>query len=339
MKLYKKKVRILLAGLVILTIITSVLCSFAPPTIGWTPYNVYALTETDVENIMAVADFQYQYGSFNSFVPVACHLSNSTVRLYLVPSNANWTFTETSGTYTLTTGSSNIMRTTLTREGFGMQYTGSTATIPEEHLLFYRSESGTLVKGEAFSYATGADNDVIADCAAAWFDTWNIVNGYETAIEEAESVGFESGYDVGYAGGLEEGESIGYQDGYVDGFDTGMDYGYQFGYQDGVATGRSEGYSQGYLAGEAVGYESGYADGYDDGYAAAEPGAGEVVTEIVYRDAVDLDIPLIFDSMADATNGIFKSVDFNIFGINILGVLLSITILVILVFIFKKFKS
>lgn len=342
MKLHKKKVRILLSCIVILTIVTSVLCSFAPPVVGWTQYNVTSLTEIDVDNLMAVVDFQERYGSFNSYIPVACQLHTNYVRIYCVPRDSTWTFTASNGTYTLSSslnGNTYIMRSNFTETGFGMQYTGSTATIPANQLLFYRNQEGELIRNTAFTYSTGVDNDVIVDCAATWYEVFKVVDGYESAIVEAESRGYEGGFNVGYADGLEEGESIGYQDGYVDGFDTGMDYGYQFGYQDGVATGRAEGYSHGYQAGEAVGYESGYADGYDDGYAAAEPGDGEVVTEIIYRDAVDLDIPLIFDGLADATNGIFKSVDFDLFGINILGVLLSLTILTILVFILKRFKS
>lgn len=339
MKLHKKKVRILLSGLVILTILTSVLCSFAPPVVGWTQYNVTSLTEIDVENLMAVANFQEIYGSFNSYIPVACQIHTNYVRIYCVPRNSTWTFTESNGTYTLSSnlnGNTYIMRSNFTETGFGMQYTGGIATIPANQLIFYRSENGTLVKGEAFSYATGADNDVIADCAAAWFETWNVVDGYETAIDEAESVGFESGYDVGYADGLDQGFADGLEEGESRGYESGFDNGYSSGYRQGEFDGISSGYELGYADGESNGYESGYyrgyAEGYIDGYdtGKAEGGDGEVVTEIVYRDPVEINVGEVISGISSMPQNLIGSAfGFELFGINIAGLLTTLIVLAV----------
>lgn len=172
-------------------------------------------------------------------------------------------------------------------------------------------------KNTNYAYSTSNDDDVIADCAATWYETFKVVDGYESALEEAESNGLFDGYNSGFADGLDQG----YEDGFSNGFDNGYRDGEYNGYAEGVSEGYSEGYRDGYVAG------------------GSGSGSGEVETEIVYRDSVYLDIPLIFDGVSGAVNGIFSAVDFSIFGINILGVLLSITILVILSFLIKKFKS
>lgn len=322
MKLHKKKVWILLVCMVIFTIITSVLCSFSPPVPSRNMFAISpeTITTIDGENMLSMAYYQWKFGSFNNFKPVAAATSGGYIRLYLVVNDGTETYGFTDETtYSITStasGEYNVMRMWLTPEGYGIQYIQTSTTINIDKLIFYADTNDTLVLNEAFDFATGVNgNDTIAEAAAEWYEAYRIISNYEMDIAEAESQGF------------------------LDGLDTGMDLGYQFGYESGVVSGREEGYAHGYQAGEANGYEEGYSLGYDDGYAAAEPGNGEVVTEIVYRDSVELNIPLIFNGMADAANGIFKSVDFNIFGINILGVLLSITILVILVFIFKKFKS
>lgn len=103
--------------------------------------------------------------------------------------------------------------------------------------------------------------------------------------------------------------------GSVDGYDAGYDAGYSDGYSVGNSDGNSTGYDDGYQAGEIVGYDRGYSDGINDS------------NQYTFNNLIG--------AVIDAPVSAFTSLlNFELLGINILGLitgLLSVAVIVLIV--------
>lgn len=313
MILCKKKMAILSTVCALMVCMIFVLCSFTPPTVSTTRYNPGRMpTLSEAELLVSIVDLQYNCGSFNSLVPVVLYYSpvGNCYYLYLIRKNSNFTlsFTNDGSGWSLWYG--NIMfLLEFTLTGFSMLSTATTFNGETQNLIAYRLDrlSPFIVNPSNVWSSGNNSDDVFIDAHSIWYDYYSFISS-----------------DLGNSG---------YDEGFADGYDSGILDGYSTGYFDGYETGYRNGYYQGDIDGYESGFEDGYESGYDDGYATAER-----ETEIVYVEPVELNIPAIFDGMASGVNGIFKFVNWDIFGINILGVLLSITIAAILVFVFKRLR-
>lgn len=164
-------------------------------------------------------------------------------------------------------------------------------------------------------------------------------DGYADGLANAPSDG---GYDDGYTDGYDEGYIKGVDFGLEEGYGNGYDQGSIDGYQDGYTDGENEGYGIGYDDGYSIGNEEGYSDGYDYGYIDGEKygwdngfGAGQndmAETSHTFKEMVFA----IFDAPSRLIDSMLN---FDIFGINLAGLVKTIitiaVVAVILVILLK----
>ncbi len=190
-------------------------------------------------------------------------------------------------------------------------YLGQAYNLWYGNYMKYRAPYDT-VYDEAYQegYAVGVDKGRLEG-----YDT-----GYDVGYDEGSTAGYGSGYDVGLLEGIESGYFQGYDQGYSDGVDA-SDGDYKDGYEQGYDDGYDVGYDVGYSHGDLEGYDSGYRQGFTDGR-----------LESTY----ELDIGAIFDSFMSGTyNFIHTAFGFELFGVNISGLLMLIVGVVIIVFIVR----
>lgn len=186
--------------------------------------------------------------------------------------------------------------------------------------------------GSYFSESAGSDIQYIRNMAQSWIDSRNVKRDGLAAYtgsssgssedssevySEAYSIGYHEGYNAGeiagYVTGSAEGEKLGYNNGYANGFSDGLETAteeYNRGFVNGNAVGMDSGYKNGYTVGYKVGETAGYKSGYTAGSAA---GGGE---------AVELDVPSILSAIpASVSSFVSSAFSFELFGINIAGLL------------------
>lgn len=248
--------------------------------------------------------------------------------------------------------------------GRGKQFEAS------EVVLAYRNSSGEVITfGSAGVYGSSsalmyeASASIMRDMAQSWINARNVKrdgmpaggDGTCTISPEEESSIYQAGYNAGeihgYMVGHQEGESqgknIGYQDGYSKGYESGNVDGYQSGHADGYQTGynagNEAGYNNGYKTGYdfasqkigpeqySVGYEEGYTVGHSDGYR-----EGFNFAMLNPPEGMKLDIPAIINSIPSSVQSfIISAFGFELFGINIAG-LLGCLIAVVIVYLVIK---
>lgn len=104
-------------------------------------------------------------------------------------------------------------------------------------------------------------------------------------------------------------------------YNIGYNDGYSSGYSSGYDSGTGAGYNTGYAEGNKQGYSTGYNDGYEIGF-----GQTNYLRTTVF-------------AIADTPIRVFKQIfDFNILGINIAGIVLSIMSLFVIIWLVKKVK-
>ena len=239
-----------------------------------------------------------------------------------------------------------------------------------EVVLAYRNSSGEVITfGSAGVYGSSsalmyeASASIMRDMAQSWINARNVKrdgmpaggDGTCTISPEEESSIYQAGYNAGeihgYMVGHQEGESqgknIGYQDGYSKGYESGNVDGYQSGHADGYQTGynagNEAGYNNGYKTGYdfasqkigpeqySVGYEEGYTVGHSDGYR-----EGFNFAMLNPPEGMKLDIPAIINSIPSSVQSfIISAFGFELFGINIAG-LLGCLIAVVIVYLVIK---
>lgn len=235
--------------------------------------------------------------------------------------------------------------------GRGKQFEAS------EVVLAYRNSSGEVITfgsagvyGDSSALMYEASASIMRDMAQSWINARNVKrdglpaapsDGTCTISPEEESSIYQAGYNageingymVGHAEGESDGKNIGYQDGYSKGYESGNVDGYQSGHADGYQTGynagNEAGYNNGYKSGYdfasqkigpeqySVGYEEGYTVGHSDGYR-----EGFNFAMLNPPEGMKLDIPAIINSIPSSVQSfIISAFGFELFGINIAGLL------------------
>lgn len=125
-------------------------------------------------------------------------------------------------------------------------------------------------------------------------------------------------------------ESVGYVDGYVAGYEYGVDVGYDYGFEQGYGEGKMAGYENGYNEGHDKGYAEGEKYGYDNGFGAGQDDMAKTTES--FKDMVFA----IFDAPVTLIDGMLN---FDIFGINLAGLVKTvITLAVVALIVFAILK-
>lgn len=228
--------------------------------------------------------------------------------------------------------------------GYGKQLPAS------EVVLAYMGTSGEVITfgsagvyGDSSALMYEASASIMRGMAQSWINARNVKrdglpavgDGTCTISPEEESSIYQAGYNAGeihgYIVGHQEGESqgknIGYQDGYSKGYESGNEAGYNNGYKSGYDFASQkigpEQYSIGYEEGYTVGHSDGYREGFN--FAMLNPPEG-----------MKLDIPAIINSIPSSVQSfIISAFGFELFGVNIAG-LLGCLIAVVIVYLVIK---
>ena len=162
-------------------------------------------------------------------------------------------------------------------------------------------------------------------------------DAYQSGYTEGYDEGYEKGEIIGYNDGLVVGNAAGYETGLTEGHEAGYTEGYDVGYTEGIDVGNETGYSNGYNDGLWEGYEDGYTDGekygWDNGFGAGQNDMAEITRsfkEMVFA---------IFDAPVTLIDGMLG---FEIFGINIAGLvktIITLAVVSLIVFVILKFAK
>lgn len=220
-----------------------------------------------------------------------------------------------------------------------------------EVVLAYRNSSGEVITfgssgvyGSSSALMYEASASIMRDMAQSWINARNVKRdglpaapseGTCTISPEEESSIYQAGYNAGeingYIVGHKEGESqgrnIGFQEGYETGYNAGNEAGYNNGYKSGYDFASQkigpEQYSVGYEEGYTVGHSDGYREGFN--FAMLNPPEG-----------MKLDIPAIINSIPSSVQSfIISAFGFELFGINIAGLLGCLIAIVIVYLVIK----
>lgn len=220
-----------------------------------------------------------------------------------------------------------------------------------EVVLAYRNSSGEVITfgasgvyGSSSALMYEGSASIMRDMAHSWINARNVKRdglpaapseGTCTISPEEESsiylagynAGEIDGYMVGHAEGESQGKNIGYQDGYSKGYESGNEAGYNNGYKTGYDFASQkigpEQYSVGYEEGYTVGHSDGYREGFN--FAMLNPPEG-----------MKLDIPAIINSIPSSVQSfIISAFGFELFGINIAGLLGCLVAIVIVYLVIK----
>ena len=229
--------------------------------------------------------------------------------------------------------------------GYGKQLPAS------EVVLAYMGTSGEVITfgsagvyGDSSAFLYEASASIMRDMAQSWINARNVKrdglpaapsDGTCTISPEEESSIYQAGYNAGeingYLVGHKEGESLGYTRGFREGYETGYNAGNEAGYNNGYKTGYDfasqkigpEQYSVGYEEGYTVGHSDGYREGFN--FAMLNPPEG-----------MKLDIPAIINSIPSSVQSfIISAFGFELFGINIAGLLGCLIAIVIVYLVIK----
>ena len=155
-----------------------------------------------------------------------------------------------------------------------------------------------------------------------------VYDGYGYGYDDGYDNGYQAGYDQGYSSG----ESNGYQTGYTEGQESVLgivDGEKQEAYDIGYGNGRQDGYLDGLNDGSMQGYDRGYGEGKFAGESEAHTTLNSF-KEMVFA---------IFDAPGVLIDGIL---DFEIFGINVAGLVktvITLALVAAVVFLIIKLKS
>lgn len=235
-----------------------------------------------------------------------------------------------------------------------------------EVVLAFRNSSGEVITfgssgvyGDSSALMYEASASIMRDMVQSWINARNVKrdglpaggDGTCTISPEEESSIYQAGYNAGeingymtgYAKGEKEGQTIGYGNGFEAGYDTGYESGLIDGYEPGYNAGNEAGYNDGYKKGYdfasakigpaqySVGYEEGYTVGHSDGYR-----EGFNFAMLNPPEGMKLDIPSIINSIPSSVQSfIISAFGFELFGVNIAG-LLGCLIAVVIVYLVIK---
>lgn len=172
----------------------------------------------------------------------------------------------------------------------------------------------------------------VRNMANSWIEARDVKrDGLSGITDEAYNSGFEAGQTNGYNNGYRVGKQEGYNSGYETGRAEAQSEAYQQGYNSGYETGKAEGGTGKYQEGYEYGYLVGQDAGYKKGFAAGQEAGGG---------GVQLDIPAVISAVPIAVkNFVNTSFGFEVFGINVAGLLSVIMIVALLVYLVRRFKG
>lgn len=186
-----------------------------------------------------------------------------------------------------------------------------------EVVLAYYYNGSVLTFGSAGVY--GISN---SDYLSAVVPVRNMATSWIEA-RDVKRDGLSGITDEAYNSGFEAGKTNGYNSGYADGKKEGYNSGYETGKSEAGTEKYQEGYEYGYLLGQDAGYKKGYAAGQEAGGGGAQ-----------------LDIPTIVSSVPSAVkNFINTAFGFEVFGINVAGLLSVLMLITLLVYLVRRFKG
>ena len=143
------------------------------------------------------------------------------------------------------------------------------------------------------------------------FFTYKVIS-YPKTYNDGYLNGFDFGLEEGYGNGYDQGNIDGIQHGIQEGIQQGLTEGYNEGYDHGYSDGNADGYSLGYDEGELYGWQNGFGAGQND---MAE--TSHTFKEMVFA---------IFDAPSRLIDSMLN---FDIFGINLAGLVKTIITLAV----------
>lgn len=150
----------------------------APSDTYGTLLDAHFMTDTDVQYVVGVFNSQFQYGGFDSLVPVLMYRNGSQLRLCFTNGSAPYdsdvfyTYDGAGQLNLSTTSYSQSIRYLMTEYGFKGYVTGTIpSSIAYEEVLFYRDSSGNFINNSLnFATVTGGDGKAVALTAYnRWF--------------------------------------------------------------------------------------------------------------------------------------------------------------------------
>lgn len=289
---------------VVLVLAVGILPAFASelplPTYPQNNVNLSSVTRQDANNIVNIVTDMRRVGTLNSLRPLFVRrLTTGTIALYCCQQIYNPAVDLTGENVNI--GNLSVYQFYLTREGFSFSSYIGQVVVPSNQVIASFSSTGASIN-TSYSFGDGEPNAAVIEAKAYWEQyALRLATDTSSALQGAYNSGFEAGYNSGYADGTEEGYDIAYEDGYA----------------DGETAGHATGYSDGYTVGYTTGYDTGYAEG-------------------ALTTGMQLDVPAIFDGIFSGANSILKGVDIELFGINVLGVLIAILVIAIVAFVVRK---
>lgn len=206
-----------------------------------------------------------------------------------------------------------------------------------EFVLAYYYNGTVLSFGSAGVYGVSNSDYLskvvpVRNMANSWIESRDVKrDGLSGITDEAYNSGFEAGQTNGYNNGYRVGKQEGYNSGYETGRAEAQSEAYQQGYNSGYESGKAEGATEKYQEGYEYGYLVGQDAGYKKGYAAGQEAGGG---------GVQLDIPAVISAVPVAVkNFVNTSFGFEVFGINVAGLLSVIMIIALLVYLVRRFKG
>lgn len=196
-------------------------------------------------------------------------------------------------------------------------------------VAYYDSSSGTMITPAPDAYysqtLTDPDGQTLAKLTAVrdMANSWIAARDAKAGKTISSGGSYQEGYYVGYDEGEADGYADGYEEGKTDGYDEGLEAGNSSGYQRGYAAGSADGYDRGYEKGDKAGYDRGYSEGTLKADRGAQIDIASVVTAVP----------------VGVKNFISNSFGFELFGLNIAGLLFTLIALSLTVFVAKRFKG
>lgn len=285
---------------VVLVLAVGILPAFASelplPTYPQSNINLSSVTRQDANNIVSIVTDMRRVGTLNSLRPLFVRRLTTGTIALYCCQQIYNPAVDLTGE-NVNIGNLSVYQFYLTREGFSFNSYIGQVVVPSNQVIASFSSSGASIN-TAYSFGDGDANVTIIEAKAYWEQyALRLATDSSSALQGAYNSGFEAGYNSGYADGTDEGYDIAYDDGYADGES----------------------------AGRATGYSDGYTVGYTEGYDAGAGASGMV-----------LDVPAIFDGIFSGANSILKGIDIELFGINVLGVLIAILVIAIVAFVVRK---
>lgn len=312
-----KKIAIALCAIV-LVIVAGVLPSFAEalqlPAFPNQNITLSSVTYQDADYLVNITSTMKSVGALNSLRPVLIARLSASGAIVLYCCDKQYA-PSTDLSLESIQYSIALYQFYLTAGGFSFGlYRAPGASIQTSTVIAkFEGSNNTPTINESYAFSSGSANSAIVSVRGYWAD-------YSARLSADPQEAYNSGYAIGYSAG----ETAGYNSGYDEGYFWGEDAGYNSGYQAGVTASQpniDRAYNEGYSTGRA----EGYTEGYDNGFREGATNAG-----------LQLDVPGIFDGYFAGVRDVLGAFDINLFGINIIGVLLAFLVIAVVAFIVRK---